>query len=61
MSEWEIIRETAWCRIIGISPGTARRWEQQGIIGPPRRIANQRWRLKSERPRFDNEHRSEAA
>jgi predicted site-specific integrase-resolvase len=54
-TEWDLIREAAWCREIGVCQRTARNWQARGILEPAVKIAGQRWRRADERPRPDDD------
>jgi hypothetical protein len=53
MNRWDLIKESEWCRKIGVCARTAVRWEKVGIVGPATYIARQRWRRADELPRTD--------
>ncbi len=61
MKDWGLIRESEWCKTIGICQRTARNWQSKGIVRPATYIAGQRWRPADERPRADDELNTDEA
>jgi hypothetical protein len=53
--DWDLVRESDWCKSIGICGRTARNWQEKGIVRPATYIAGQRWRRADERPRADDD------